>query len=164
MPYHWSTSPDEVVLLRLWPNRSLSRRGFVLIVGVTAFLLTLPLLAVVGTALLWGLLPFAVGVVAFLYWAVTRSWRDGELTEELRISADTVTLTRSDPRGGPAQTWQANPHWVRVEIHADKGPVEQYLTLTGNGRTVEIGVFLSPEEREALEPELRRALAGEAPS
>jgi uncharacterized membrane protein len=37
--------------------------------------------------------------------------------------------------------------------------VPQYLTLSGNGREVEIGAFLSEEERLALYPELTAALA-----
>ena len=42
------------------------------------------------------------------------------------------------------------------------GPVESYLVLVGDhesGREVELGAFLSPEEREALQREVNRAIA-----
>lgn len=42
-----------------------------------------------------------------------------------------------------------------MRIYPEGGPVPQYLTLKGGGREVEIGAFLSPEEREALYPDIR---------
>ncbi len=44
-------------------------------------------------------------------------------------------------------------------MHRKDGPVENYLTLSGSDRTVEIGAFLSPEERAALYGELQGAFA-----
>ncbi len=57
------------------------------------------------------------------------------------------------------QEWQANPHWVRLTLHPTAGPVPQYLTLTGNGREVELGAFLTEAERIALHTDLTQALA-----
>ncbi|MCB1513056.1 MAG: DUF2244 domain-containing protein [Hyphomicrobiaceae bacterium] len=39
------------------------------------------------------------------------------------------------------------------------GPVEDYLTLAAQGREVELGAFLTPEERRELDRELRHRLA-----
>jgi uncharacterized membrane protein len=49
---------------------------------------------------------------------------------------------------------------VRVTLRDKGGPVEKYLTLRGSDREVELGAFLSPEERETLHAELTRVLAG----
>jgi uncharacterized membrane protein len=46
-----------------------------------------------------------------------------------------------------------------VTLHEKGGPVPQYLTLRGAGREVELGAFLSEDERLALRAELRRKLA-----
>ena len=61
MPYEWSTEPPHKSPeweLSLWPYRSLLRKDFVLFIGATAALVSLPMIAVLGTAILWGLLPF----------------------------------------------------------------------------------------------------------
>ena len=143
--------------LHLWPYRSLPRRGFAGFIGLTGALLSLPLLASLGSPVLWGLLPFLVLAVAGLWWALSRSYRDGEVIEVLKLWPDRVELTRHDP-GQVVREWSANPHWVRLTLHPKGGPVPQYLTLTGDGREVEIGAFLSGPERVALHGELLRAL------
>ncbi|WP_245008504.1 DUF2244 domain-containing protein [Paracoccus marcusii] len=43
--------------MTLWPHRSLPKRGFVWFIGTTATLLLLPILAVLGTQVLWGCCP-----------------------------------------------------------------------------------------------------------
>jgi uncharacterized membrane protein len=43
-------------------------------------------------------------------------------------------------------------------MHERGGPVPNYVTLTGDGREVEIGAFLSEEERISLFDELTKKL------
>jgi uncharacterized membrane protein len=43
-------------------------------------------------------------------------------------------------------------------MHPKGGPVEHYVTLKGAGREVEIGAFLSVDERKALFGELADCL------
>jgi uncharacterized membrane protein len=148
-----------VARLSVWPHRSLTRRGFVVFIGTTFAMLLVPLLAFVGTPVLWGLLPFMMGVLALTWVLIERSYADGRLTEVLTLWDDRVELVRFNPRGAE-QRWEANPYWVRVEMHGTKGPVENYLTLSGSDRTVEIGAFLSPEERAALYADLTRVIDG----
>jgi uncharacterized membrane protein len=155
MPYEWSATARTH--LRLWPHRSLAPEGFVWFIGATAVLLGVPLLGLFGTPVLWTLLPFLLAALGAIWFAIRRNQHDRAITEELRISNDQVTLERHGPRGAHA-TWAANPHWVRVTLHAIAGPVPQYLTLTGAGREVEIGAFLTEAERIALQAELQTAL------
>lgn len=162
MPYEWlpaSERKDTLAELHLWPYRSLPRRGFVFFIGGTFALLAVPLIAVVGSPVLWGLLPFILGALWLLWYMLERSYKDGELIEELKLWPDRVELTQHPPRRA-AKTWQANPYWVSVHMHPKTGPVENYITLKGNGREVEIGAFLSPEERGQLYGELQQALRG----
>lgn len=165
MPVQWhdetgapdpSGAPMRVRVLHLWPHRSLPRRGFVAFIGVTVGLICVPLASVLGTPVLWFLLvPFAI-VIAVTWALIERSYRDGDLIEELRLTRDRMRLVRRDP-DGRQRDWEANPYWVRVRLHA-RGPVENYLTLEGGPRAVELGAFLSPDERMALKDDLDRAL------
>jgi len=155
--FSYADGDQPALRLTVWPHRSLSRKGFVIFISVTFAMLMIPLLAFLGTIALWALLPYLMGSLALTWYLIQRSYQDGTLREDLTIWSDRVELTRSNPRTA-AQTWHANPHWARVTLHADGGPVEDYLTMTGNSRTVEIGGFLAPEERRALYPELTDAL------
>jgi uncharacterized membrane protein len=156
MPYEWSNT-DAERRLSAWPNRSLPRRGFVTFFGCTAILVALPLLAVLGSPVLWGVLPFMVIVMWGLWAAIHRSYADGKLLEELTFRDDQVKLTRYNPRG-PKQEWAAHSQWVKVMLHEEDGPVENYVTLRGGGREVEIGAFLSADERLELYHDLNRSI------
>lgn len=157
MPYEWITSEKDARTLHLWPYRSLPRKGMVWFIGGTAALIALPLLVLLGSPVLWGLLPFLVAAIAAIFWALNRSYQDGEILEILLLAPDHIHLSRQGPRRKYAE-WQANPHWVKVNLAAAGGPVPQYLTLQGNGREVELGAFLTPDERKALDIELRALL------
>ncbi|GLS86436.1 hypothetical protein GCM10010873_14100 [Cypionkella aquatica] len=159
MPYEWlPPAGDDTQRLHLWPYRSLPRRGMVWFIGSTAALIALPLVVLIGSPILWAILPFLLAAIAAIWWALQRSYKDGEILEDLSLSETEISLVRHGPHG-KHQSWQANPHWVRVTLHKTKGPVPDYLTLTGNGREVELGAFLPPEDRAALEIDLRKRLA-----
>mgnify|MGYP003562639901 CR=1 FL=1 len=158
MPYEWLPSHNDEHRLHLWPHRSLTRHGFVWFLGVTAALIALRLLVVLGKPVVWALLPFLVAAVGALWFALRKNGRDREILEDLTVSPARVSLVRHGP-GGKRHDWEANPHWLRVTLHETGGPVPNYLTLKGKGREVELGAFLSEEERIALSNELRRTLA-----
>jgi len=157
MPYEWLPPEGDNRRLHLWPYRSLPRRGMVWFLGGTSICIVVPLLGLIGTPVLWGLLPFLLATLAAIWWALEKSFRDAEIVEEMEITPDQVTLVRHGPRG-KRQDWQANPHWVRLTLHATGGPVPQYLTMKGQGREVELGAFLTAEERRRLCAEITRLL------
>lgn len=162
MPYAWKqTAPEQsgavLYQLDLWPHRSLPRKGFVWVIGVTAIGLVIPMLAVIGSGAMWGLLPCALLVIWALWRAIERSYVSGTAHERLLLSQSQLRLIRSDP-GRKDRVWQTNPHWVRTRISTN-GPVEDYLILTDGQREIELGAFLSPEERIALRDELDRKIA-----
>ena len=115
-----------------------------------------PLLAVIGTPVFWGLLPFVIGAVAAAFWALKRNGRNLDLSETVEIWRDEVRVERRDPNGR-LRRWQADPMRARIRLHKD-GRVEDYLTMSGGGREIELGAFLAPEERVALSEEIEAAL------
>ena len=128
--------------------------GFSWFIGATAVLLTLPLIAVLGSPVAWVLLIFFLAALWGVWRAIMANKAARHIYEELRLTPDHIQLAHMPAKGDP-KTWEANPHWVTVHIHAE-GPVEDYLTLRGGGREVELGAFLTPEERLALYDELKR--------
>ena len=143
--------------LHLWPYQSLPRTGFVWFIGITAALISLPLITLLGSPILWGLLPFLLLAIAGLWWALQRNYRDGDIIEHLTIRPDNMTLVRKGPHGKHAE-WDANPYWVTPVLHPTGGPVPNYVTLRGGSREVELGAFLSEAERIALYGEVGEIL------
>ncbi len=157
-PDPFGRSDPPLLALTLWPNRSLTRRGSGWLMGLLAAGLAVPLVPLSGTKAAWGLLPFLLAALVAMYLALRRSWLDGRLREELKLWPDLITVVRREP-GGRVWRWHANPFWVRMKL-ADGAKVEKYLTLSGNGREIELGAFLSPGERERLHADLQAAFAG----
>ncbi|NQY60258.1 DUF2244 domain-containing protein [Cognatishimia sp.] len=158
MPHHWSDTPEGPVVLTLTAHRSLPPKGFAAVILITVAFLTLPLLSVLGTAVLWWMLPFLAAAVWALWAALRRSYKDGEVSEELTRAGDVLTLTHRPVRGDE-MVWESNIYWVRVELHKTGGPVSNYVTLKGNGRHVELGRFLSEDERQELFNEMQAYIA-----
>jgi uncharacterized membrane protein len=146
--------------LRLTPYKSLTPEGFVWFIGLTAALISVPLLSILGTSVFWALLPFIVAAVWAIWAALKRSWRDHELFEVVTLWDDLIRIERHEPRRREPLGWEANPYWVRVALHAKGGPVPNYLTLSGGGREVELGAFLTPVERIELKERLEKVLRG----
>ncbi|MEM6387858.1 MAG: DUF2244 domain-containing protein [Pseudomonadota bacterium] len=151
MPYRWSETPDASTLT-LWPHQSMTPRGFSWFIGITAVMLSLPLFAVLGSTVAWVLMVFFLVTLAATWRAITANQSARSTRELLRVTPTRVDLEHKPPKG-PALLWEANPHWVTVKLR-DDGPVEKYLTLRGGGREVELGRFLTPDERESLFSEL----------
>lgn len=158
MPYRWTTNTDapEQTLL-LWPHESLAPRGMAAFVLATFALILLPALPVLGTPILWGLLPFLMLAVWGIYFALQRNHKARQISEVLTLTNDLAHLVRTNARGS-TQEWEANRYWTRVTKYDDAGPIPHYITLKGANREVEIGAFLSEEERIALYGELQNAL------
>ncbi len=153
------TPPDRsdppLYKVTLWPHRSLGRTGFRNTMLLVMIGITIPMIPLVLTAHSWKVLPFGIAPVALLYLFFKRNYRDGRLTEELTLWPDLITVERTEPDGS-RRHWHANPYWVRIGLRDQ--PVENYLTLKGNQREIELGAFLTPEERATLKAEIEDAL------
>ena len=153
MPYTWTDTKDKATELKLWPHRSLPAHGFAATILGIFTLSTIPLYGLIGTVLLWGVLPFMLLALAAMWYALRRNDRDLQIVETLRLTPGNLHLTRHNHKGAP-QEWRCNPYWTQVNLHPKGGPVPHYVTLSGAGREVEIGAFLSEDERKSLYAEL----------
>ncbi|MEX0366174.1 MAG: DUF2244 domain-containing protein [Ruegeria sp.] len=156
MPYDWKRTSKAERELHLWPHNSLPPRGAAAVVLTVFLFASIPLLALLGSVLLWGLLPFVLTAVAGIWLALDLNYRQRRVLEVLTLSDDHAHLVRHNPKG-PDQEWDCNRYWAHPKMHEQGGPVPHYVTLTGAGREVEIGAFLSEDERIALYDELTQA-------
>jgi uncharacterized membrane protein len=158
MPYTWTDTPQNTSELRLWPYQSLPAYGFAATILGIFMLSTIPLYGLIGTVLLWGILPFMLLALGAMWYALRRNELDRQIVEVLTLTPDDLHLTRQSAKG-EAQEWTCNPYWTKVNIHEKGGPVPHYVTLSGGGREVEIGAFLSEDERKVLYAELKDKVA-----
>lgn len=157
MPYEWVTTPDGVDELHAWPYRSLPRKGFVWFIAASVAIICIPLSALIGTKVLWAVLPFFIAAIWGVWAAIQRSYRDGALLDVLRLAPRRVSLRHHQP-GKPDQEWDAAPHWTRLEMHREHR-ITNYLTLHGGPRDVTLGAFLTPEERKQVYFDVNERLA-----
>lgn len=154
-PDPFARTDTPIYHVTIWPNRSLGRVGFrntMLLVIVGTTIPMIPLFKAAST--LWILL-FGIIPVVLLYLFFIRNYLDGRLTEEIRIYPDLIAVERREPKGKILR-WHANPYWLRIHMHDT--PIENYLTLEGNQRTIELGAFLSPEERLTLKADIEKVI------
>lgn len=157
VPSKTTNDDPPIFSVTIWPHRSLPREGFKAIMLFTAFMLAIPLIPLLGTPVGLALVPFLLCTLGLLWLALRRSYRDGhELREDVMMWPDLMRVVRSDP-DGRVREWEANPYWIRTEIQRT-AKLENYLTLKGGPREIEIGAFLSPGERLALRDDIERAL------
>jgi uncharacterized membrane protein len=159
MPYdiREDIKDTQIKIIEVWPYNSLKPKGFVLFLGSTFVLICLPLFNVLGTTVFWGLLPFLLVAFMGVWFALRRSLNDRQVLEQLTLSQEEVALIRQDPTG-EHKRWVCSPYWSKLKIYKTEGPVRNYITLTGNGREVELGAFLSEDERKTLYEELEQLL------
>lgn len=140
----------------LWPHRSLPRIGFVWLIGGLCVAFLLPLLAFAGHRALWVILGMIILCMTALWYFLERNYTDGTVHENITLWADLITVERVNPRA-PDQYWHANPHWVELHMK-DTKEVQNYLTVTGGNREIELGSFLTPKEREQLRYRLEKEI------
>ncbi len=158
MPYRWTTPTDAPRQeLQLWPHNSLPQTGMAAVVLFTFTMILIPALPLLGSVVLWGLMPFLMLAVWGLYYALQRNRKTRQIIEVLTLDDELAHLVRTNPKGD-TQAWDCNRYWTQVTKYDTEGPVPQYITLKGMGREVEIGAFLSEDERIALYDDLVRAL------
>lgn len=140
----------------LTPNRSLSRIGFLLVMGIVCALS----LGMGGYFLAigaWPIFGFFGLDIFLLYVALKANQRAGRAHEIVRLSRDVLLVKRISMRGRSTE-WRFNPYWVRVEL-AEPVEHDTPLILASHGVQLAIGHFLAPEERLDFARALRRALA-----
>lgn len=143
----------------LTPHRSLSRKGFLILMTVLGLISF-----ATGTAFLlagaWPVFGFCGLDVLLIYFAFRLSYRRANAYEQVTVTPSELTV-RQVSHHGRINEWTLNPLWVKLDrvVHAEFG-IER-LFLVSHGRRLAIAGFLGPQEKESFALALSAAL-GEA--
>ncbi|MCO5132611.1 MAG: DUF2244 domain-containing protein [Xanthobacteraceae bacterium] len=140
----------------LVPHRSLSRKGFTVLMAVISVVnFAAGMIFLFKGA--WPVLGFFLLDVLAIYWAFRINFRDARTTEEISITASELRVRRTDYRGA-ATEWVFNPLWVRLDrtVHQEYG-IER-LCLVSRGRSLAIAQCLGPDEKSSFASALANAL------
>lgn len=154
---HTDTGEEVPLLLDacLRPNRSLSPRGFVILMSIVCAISFVGGL-VFFIAGAWPVVGFLGFDVLLIYLAFRFNYRDGRIYETLCMTRKELQVTKVNYHGR-ARQWSFQPAWLQVHID---NPVQHdsALTLRSHGRSLIVGSFLTPEERAEVANALSDAL------
>lgn len=146
-------------LFELRPNSSLTPRAAILF-----YLSIMAVLLSIGTGFaalgLWLILPFAGLELVMLGAALAVSVSRSQAREFIRVEGPLVRVSKVHP--GRRSELDLARAWTRVEL--EPAPVRHWparLRLRSQGRTVEVGSFLTDPEKRALEARLRQVIAAD---
>ncbi len=149
---------DEPIFRALLvPHRSLGRVGFATLMAVLLF----GWLAIGAYFLSIGAWPvfgfFGLDVLA-IYVAFRLNYRAARQCEEVSVTRTRLDIRKTAP-SGKVEEHRFNPFWARFNVarHAEIGITA--MQVESRGRSVAIGSFLNPEDRESFATAFGSALA-----
>lgn len=151
-------SPDEPFFRALLtPHRSLGRTGFFLLMGAASFAWL-----GAGAIFLWhGAWPvfgfFGLDVI-LLYVAFRLNYRAARAREEVSVSRTSLDIRKVAPSGRTEQH-RFNPFWARFSVSRHQEIGITRMAVEGEGRSVAIGSFLNPPDRDTFAAAFSSALA-----
>ena len=147
---------EQVVFdARLTPHRSLSPLGFIVLMSLfCAISFAAGLIFFLAGA--WPVIAFLGLDVLLIYLAFRINFRRAKMYETLCLTRSDLKVHRVDTRG-EVKSWSFQPAWLQVLTDDPPGRDSQ-LTLRSHGRSLVIGRFLTPDERQDLATALRQAL------
>ncbi len=101
---------------------------------------------------------YSVLALAGLAVAIFCNNRSARTFEIIELLPGNIRVSREDRTRVHHETSDFNPHWVQI-VEAPGPWDDKRLLLRQRGRCVEIGAFLSAEERCELAAELRQRIA-----
>ncbi len=139
----------------LYPRRSLSPRGFVILIAITG-IIGFAYGTAFGLMGAWPIFGFC-GTEWLLFIYLFRKHLKGDRrSERLRLYRDRLMVETISPKGA-CQTYRFQPYWLQV-ILDEPDEYESVLYLRSHGKQLQIGSFLSPQERRDVAGELRNVL------
>lgn len=141
----------------LMPHRSLGPKGFRVLMGVLFVASVLVGLAFLSIGA-WPVFGFFGLDVLLLYWAFRLSYRSGRARELVAVSRTMLDIRKIAP-SGRAEEHRFNPFWARFSVARHDMIGITAMRVEGQGKSVPIGSFLNPDDRESFATAFGQALA-----
>lgn len=139
----------------LTPHRSLSPRGFLVLMGAVSLISFVSGLVFVAMGA-WPVMGFFGLDVAIIFVAFRFNYRAGRAHELVELTRDQLSVTHVGPTGR-RDTFTCNPYWARVDVRT--GPDGRSdLAIQAQGRVHRFGHVLNHDERREFGEALRLAL------
>lgn len=145
---------DECIMTR--GNFSLDAGGLAILLLALAGV-TLGLAGLLTWYGYWPILAFAMIQVALVAWLLIRTWERTWNAEWVSIGPECIEVVQQ--RHKRKRQWELEPAWAVVEVKPP--PIAWYaprVLLRSRGQVVELGRFLTVEEKTQLAGYLRRAI------
>lgn len=151
-------SPDEPFFrAELTPHRSLGPKGFRILMGVLFCASVLVGLAFLSIGA-WPVFGFFGLDVLLIYLAFKLSYRSGRAREQVEVSRTRLDIRKIAP-SGRTEEHRFNPFWARLAIARHEMIGITAMRVEAQGKSVPIGGFLNPDDRESFATAFGRALA-----
>jgi uncharacterized membrane protein len=152
----WESADGSVTRIRLKANFSLDARGLlgVVIALAAVTLLLAGLLALQG---FWPIFAIAVVQVVLVSWVLIRTWENTWAVETIEIGPERITIDIQGFR--ERRSVDLDTAWAVVEtVQPDIVWYDPSIRLRSGDRTVELGRFLTTDEKRQLAKQLKRAI------
>ncbi|MCE2509491.1 MAG: DUF2244 domain-containing protein [Alphaproteobacteria bacterium] len=150
-----ATAPPVLFYAEMRPHRSLSPMGFwILMAAIGGISFVTGMIFLMAGA--WPVFGFFGLDVLLIYVFFRLNYREARAFEALTLTERELLLRKVSPRG-KVSSHRFEPYWIRVKIDAPT-QTRSRLTLSSHGKTVEIGAFLTEDEKIGLAQEIRNAL------
>ncbi|KQU64005.1 hypothetical protein ASC75_15300 [Aminobacter sp. DSM 101952] len=141
----------------LLPHRSLGRTGFMILMGALLFgwIVTGVFFLSHGAWPIFGF--FGLDVVA-IYVAFRLNYRAALAREEVSVSRTSLDILKTAP-SGKSERFHFNPFWARFAVSRHDEIGITGMAVESREKSVPIGSFLNPDDRESFATAFSRALA-----
>jgi uncharacterized membrane protein len=141
----------------LTPHRSLGRTGFTVLMGalLAGWLVSGAIFLSRGA---WPVFGFVGLDVLLVYICFRLNYRAARAREEVSVSRTSLDIRKVAP-SGRSEAHQFNPFWAKFSVARHDMIGITGMAVEGQGRSVPIGGFLNPDDRESFAKAFSHALA-----
>jgi len=144
----------------IFPNRSLGQTGFRILMSVI-IILSFSIGIMFYTIGAWPVTGFFGLDVFLIYWAFKIQYQQAKAVEIIRLTGDTLTITRIDHKG-KREEYEFSSYWVNITMSRPANvPLhvgETFPEARSHGKGTFFGIQLNQEMRQQLMQSLSQAL------